>query len=517
VCAAGCKGPTPPGCWVHEESRNRTLVVLVPNVPGLWRAFTHANCVCNQIMAITNRVIGKVPVPTRDGLVRLRSMAKRVFSWIKPLEPWSDAMVVASFNDQRKKVYQRAAESLVDREFNKADGRINAFIKAELYNPKDKRNPDPRVIQARTVRYNIKLGNYLRPLEHRILNMRSERGLRIFAKGQNAIERAAEIRSKFDAFPSTVCFSIDASRWDKHVSREVLEIEHSVYKRAFPGDPLLQRMLDYQLLNRCSTRDGVRYLANGRRMSGDLNTGLGNCVLMVLMVHAIMRLLKIPFEIYDDGDDCLLFVPRECAALLRRSISDAFLEFGQEIKLENEAVVPEQVVFCQSKMINTMVGWKMIRNWRKVMSHGTTGIKHWNNIKLVKPMLTAVGSCELALNRGVPILQAYALALRRLGEGQRPKVLDVRAGLMIRTRYELRVSHDSLEAVVYGARPLPISDDARRMFAEVWGTPVWEQLSIEQYLSTWHPDLGHYLVSSNDVDSKWREIGDVNNFLRDVY
>jgi len=306
------------------------------------------------MLAVANRVLGAVPLPTLNGLRRLKLTAKTFFRWIPATEPWNVSQVVASFTDHRRKIYERARLSLMDREFCKADGRINAFVKAELYNPKDKVNPDPRVIQARSVRYNLLLAQYLRPLEHKILKQRSERGLRIFAKGRNSFERASDIRDKFKCFGNTTCLSIDASRFDKHVSREVLEIEHSVYKRAYPDDRVLQRLLDYQLSNVCVTRDGVRYLAHGRRMSGDMNTGLGNCVVMVLMVKSIMDRLGIPYEIYDDGDDCLLFFATEHRDRVSKALVSEFLEFGQEIKVENTANNPTEVVFCQSKMIKTM-------------------------------------------------------------------------------------------------------------------------------------------------------------------
>jgi len=517
MTADGCRKPHPPGCWSHEEFRSRKLTIISCQIPGTWRPFTHANCVCNQLVGITNRVLGQVPLPTKDGLKRLKSMSKRLYGWLPAMVPWTLTQVVDSFTDSRKKVYERARLSLETRPFDKDDAKINAFVKSELVDPNAKINPDPRIISARTPRYNTLLASYLRPFERCLLNMKSKFGLRIFAKGQNSSERAQVILDKFRCFPNTVCFSIDASRWDQHVSSEILEIEHSIYKRAFPNDPFLQKLLDYQIHNRCRTREGVRYTALGRRMSGDMNTGLGNCILMVLMLYCIMWLLGIPFEVYDDGDDCLLFIPNNKKDVVREALVAAFLEFGQEIKLENEAQRPEDVVFCQSKMLKTMDGWKMVRNWKKVLSHGTSGIKHWNNPKLIRPMMTAVGSCELALNRGVPILQAYSLALKRIGEGKLLKLLDVHAGLMLRAKHQINVSPDQFEKFVYAVRPLPISGDTRLQFADSWGVPIWEQLAIEARLSEWDPPLSTYQHVSNEVDSYWRDTRDVNIFIPDLY
>lgn len=516
--AAGCKGPYPPGCWTHEEARTRILTVIKTGIPGTWQPFTHANCVCNQMVAIANRVIGVVPIPTTNGLSDLRSEVKRMYAGLPThLVPWTMTQVVDSFKDSRRGVYERARLSLLDRPFCKADTRINAFVKAELADAAAKVCPDPRIISARSVRYNLLLAQYLRPLERKIINMRSKRGLRIFAKGQNSVERAEEIRRKFECFDNPVCFSIDASRWDKHMDLKVLEIEHSIYKRAFPGDPFLQQLLDNQLINRCATRDGVRYVCRGRRMSGDMNTGLGNCIVMSAMVTKIMRKLGVPFEIYDDGDDCLLIFSREHQELVRENLARMFLEFGQEVKLENEAFEPTDVVFCQSKMVKTMTGWRMVRNWRKVLSHGTSGTKHWNNLKLIRGMMNAVGSCELALNRGVPIIQSYALALRRIGDGERLKRIDVNSGLMMRCRHELGVESHEFDTHVYKTTALPVTSEARLTFENAFGVPIWEQLAIERKLAIWSPDLSSYLTGTNCVDAQWRCVREVDNFENEMY
>lgn len=448
-------------------------------------------------------------MPTEAGLVRLRAQVKKLYRWIGHVEPWTERKVVDSFKDRRWKMYDNALRSLEVRSFDKGDASIKAFIKSELFDPGDKVNPDPRVISARSPRYNILLAKFIRPLEHRMYKMRSKRGLRVFAKGLNSTERAEVIRAKMDCFADTVCFSLDASRWDKHVDFKVLEIEHSVYKRATP-DPRLNQLLDYQLVNRCRTFQGVKTKVHGKRMSGDITTAIGNCLLMVAMICAIMDMLGIPYEVFDDGDDCLLFIPGKYRQRVRDALEAQFLEFGQEVKLENEATEMEKIVFCQSRPIQTADGWKMVRNWRKVLAHGTSGTKFWNTLSLVKPMMNAVGSCELALNRGVPINQAYALALRRISGDERLKRLEVTAGLDVRTKAELRVKPEEFEKVVYGSVSTPVTLLARQSFEKAFGVPIWEQHAIENRLAAWNPTL-EYIDIPTERDHSWRDYSDVNH------
>jgi hypothetical protein len=476
----------------------------VPPVPGLWLCFTHSDCVCNQVVSATNRVLGSPPQPTKSGLQSLRREAK---SWSRELGtviPWTHQQVCESFKDHRKPRYLKAAETLKERAFTRDDAKVNAFIKSEKFNPLEKVNPDPRMIQARGLRYNLELAKYTRPMENRIYKVLSKRGLREIAKGLNQLERAELIKQKCEVFADFTCFSLDSSRWDQHVSAEVLKIEHSIYLRMC-NEPELQSILAMQIHNFCSTRSGTKWRSYGRRMSGDMTTALGNCALMRLMIKAAMRQLGVPFEIVDDGDDCLLFVPGELAELVRAALPNIFLEFGQELKLENEAKRIEDIVFCQSKVIETVDGPKMVRPWRKVLAHGTSGVKYWGVPNLVRPMCNAVGSCELALNAGVPVLQAYACALRRFGKEERLKRMDLEnTGLLIRARAELHAGGD-FEQRVYGSKTRPVTAKARESFERTWGVPVAEQLAIEGILDRWTLLSTEAMDFPLELDSSWED------------
>jgi hypothetical protein len=171
-------------------------------------------------------------------------------------------------------------------------------------------------------------------------------------------------------------------------------------------------------------------------MSGDMNTALGNCTLMVLMVQAAMRRWK-KWDILDDGDDCLLIVEECIFNEVVAALPAIFLSYGQELKVENVARDIRDVVFCQSRVVMTPAGPLFTRNWRKVLSQAACGVNYWGIPKFVRPMLTAVGMCELVLSKGVPILQEFALALIRNGRGEFPHCEDMMdAGLVRRARYE---------------------------------------------------------------------------------
>lgn len=240
-------------------------------------------------------------------------------------------------------------------------------------------------------------------------------------------------------------------------------------------------------------------------MSGDMNTALGNCVLMIAMCEAARQSLGVQFEIFDDGDDCLLFCEAEDLPLIRRRLPELFLEFGQELKLENETDSLQGIIFCQSRLVELAGGPRMIRDWRKVLSHGTSGVKHWNNPKLVRPMMNAIGHCELALNPGVPILQEYALALIRNGRGERLKWLDVDSGLLLRTRYELR-AEGNFEKAIYTVDPVPVTAEARRSFEAAFGIDPAEQLAVENILRNWTVSRTEALDVPVELNAHWDDM-----------
>ncbi len=75
------------------------------------------------------------------------------------------------YRGRRRTIYQNAADSLLTRSISQRDAKVKAFVKAEFINSDEKPDPDPRVISPRDPRYNVEVGKYLRPIEHRIYGM----------------------------------------------------------------------------------------------------------------------------------------------------------------------------------------------------------------------------------------------------------------------------------------------------------------------------------------------------------
>jgi hypothetical protein len=103
------------------------------------------------------------------------------------------------------------------------DSFLQAFVKAEAVNFTAKPDPAPRIIQPRNPRYNALVGRFIRPLEHRVyIAIGKLFGGPTVMKGYNAVGTASCLRDMWLEFTNPVALSLDASRFDQHVSREAL-------------------------------------------------------------------------------------------------------------------------------------------------------------------------------------------------------------------------------------------------------------------------------------------------------
>lgn len=481
----GCKILRRPQVSCYCEPGRRVYHVATPNFPSMWMPLVHGNCIHNLHRACVGRVIGKTPGFDPRAMAELQLAARKVRREIRPTGPMPIEDVPLLYTGRKRTLYQRAVDSLCDHAITNRDAFLKCFVKAERFNPEAKTNPDPRMIQYRGPRYAMVLAHYLKPIEHAIYRMdcfsSGVTKTRNIAKGLNHNERAQALLTKMEQFRRPLVLSLDASRFDKHVSKELLRVEHSIYLAA-NHDPEFKRILDMQLVNRVYGAEGsFVYKTSGRRMSGDMNTALGNCITMLIMVlSAMLKLALTKFDTFDDGDDCLLIVEEEDEPLTMQ-LPSIFLRYGMVLKLENRATTPEGVLFCQSRPLLVRGDtWKMVRDPWKIMSTALVGVRHWEDPNYRRKTIAAVGLCELVLNLGVPVLQSYASALLRNAKviADLRYASDGRRASVIRQARVIGVPLDKL-------KPQVIHGDARESFAKAWGMTPSEQRQMENWLDNW--------------------------------
>lgn len=455
-----------------------------PELAGLARFGVHNNSLNNGIRALVERVFRSpdaegnlVPPPpcTADVGTRLGGFARRVAIGCGLNRRVSYETFVSYYHGRRQQLYARATESLQARPLTSRDFQVrNAFVKAEKINFTAKPDPAPRVIQPRDPRYNVEVGRYLRPLEHRMYKAIA----RVFGgptvmKGYNAEDVAKEMRKMWDDFGDPVAIGLDASRFDQHVRPEMLSWEHSVYTRCFVGPEreYLRWLLRGQIRNKCSMRcdnGKVKYVVDGSRMSGDMNTALGNCLIMCALVHCLAEERGVRVRLANNGDDCVVFLERRDLARLMDRLPEWFLEFGFKMKVEEPVDVFERIEFCQAHPVWDGAHWIMVRNPHVTLSKDATCVnRDYAAGKAAQKWLHAVGVCGLALTGGIPVCQEhYAAFLRHGREGLGDNAVVTETGMHYLSRGLTRGY----------AEP---SDDARVSFWRAFGIEPTLQRQLE--------------------------------------
>jgi len=437
----------------------------------------HDACLENVARGIVERVfcvrneggLGRPPRPVTGAFDRLRVFGDRLVEHLNSTTVVSRDSYPELYHGRKRVVYQRAVDSLHRRGVAVTDAIVSTFVKAEKVNFTAKPDPAPRVIQPRTPRYNVEVGRYLKLFECEIVRgFKRLCGYNVILKGLNAAGVATQLRDNWKAFRDPVVVGLDASRFDQHVSVEALKFEHSVYNRVFRS-PELKRLLSWQLSNRGIARVGnhrVDYSVEGCRMSGDINTGMGNCLIMSCMVLAFLEEVGVNARLGNNGDDCVLFLNRGDLTKLK-GLPAWFLELGFNMVVEAPVYVFERIVFCQAQPVLTSSGWRMTRDPAVAPSKDAVSLLSWSGEMPVRQWCGAIGACGLQLTRGVPFWQQYYSNLVAYGvesDAACEAVRDSGLGYMAR----------GLEANDF------ISPESRVSFYKAFGMTPDMQVSLEQ-------------------------------------
>lgn len=428
-----------------------------------------------------------------------REMGRRIVKSLPQheLAPESPDDFLARYSGTKRLRYANALDYVSQYGLPPWSGKITMFVKNESFHFLKKRNPDPRAIQFRDPTYSAQLALHLKPIEHEIYRTKlygKYYGVgRVIGKGLNMDQRAKLIARKFANIDNCVVVSIDAKRFDLHVSRDLLELEHAYYMK-FSTNREFRRLLAKQLRNRCSTRSGYSYTLEGGRMSGDMNTGLGNCVISLIMFKALAKKLRVRMDVLIDGDDTLIFISSTDLAKLVEALESHYLAFGMEMEIAEVATTLEDVDWCQTRPVRMPYGYRMIREPKRTLSNVLVS-KKWQPHRQ-QDYMAAIAMCEMALNRGVPILQEMAMAMWR-NSSQTPNLIDSERKEALFSRVLSFQSWDKL--VARGMDPRPITQETRESFQKAFGISASEQISWEQYLSEWKCAFGPPIP----VESVW--------------
>ena len=302
----------------------------------------------------------------RDRLRQFRTLLLQKVGSATPVSPEEFAQM---YTGRKRTIYDAAVVNYTEYGVRRSDAYSDSFVKCE----KVPANKAPRCIQPRRPVYNVGVGQYLKPVEHRLykgVQKVFESSTPVVVKGFNAVQTADIIRQKFESFDRCAAVGLDASRFDQHVSAAMLRWEHSIYNGMF-NDPQLAEWLTWQIDNvgfgNCD--DGwLKYRVTGKRFSGDMNTALGNCLIMCAMIFAYARDRGVKVDLANNGDDCVVFMGAEDEHRFSQGLDDWFDEMGFVMTKEPTVFDLHQIEFCQCKPVIGAHGLVMCRNFDKARS-----------------------------------------------------------------------------------------------------------------------------------------------------
>jgi len=426
---------------------------------------------------------GNFVAPPRPGpgifAYRLAATKQLLSRFLPRVAPLSSRDFVETFRGRKRKIYEAAYTTLLGKSLVVKDSHVKVFVKYEKTDFTRKTDPVPRVISPRSPRYNISVGRFLRRIEERIFISLS----RLFGdhvvvfKGMNALDSGRRMREKWDMFRRPVAVGLDASRFDQHVSIPALKWEHDVYISCFPVSKdkrALAQLLRMQLRNKCKgyTEDGkLEYETDGGRMSGDMNTSLGNTMLMCSMIHAYALHKGIRVQLANNGDDCIVFMESDDYPHFSNGLDEWFVAMGFSMAVEPPCYTFEEIEFCQTHPVFVGPGhqdYLMVRHPKYAIAKDTVCVHGWQSLGMYQGWLHAVGVGGLAMTGGIPIFQDFYTKFISSGK--------------------FRKSASSLQS--WGVRQLSrgmtrryseVSAATRASFYWAFGVTPDEQITLERY------------------------------------
>lgn len=369
----------------------------------------HCGCYLMTALAVANRVGMEVPSPDP-------SYARAMYGSVHDLYcryigstgrvPLGD--IPLRYSGPKRKRYETALKSLeLSPLLNAKDVQVKCFVKKERVWYDDKLFGRPRLIMPRSPRYNLLFMSYYLPIEDKLLSIHGPDFIgRTVAKGRTQEERYHDLWEKYTHTPWFCCFDLKA--FEAHYNQLAYEFTDSVYLRAAGKS----RMFTWLLKSRWDTKgvssNGLRYTQRCKRASGDVDTGGGNTLVAMALVHSYLMLRGLPLNSYHDGDDGVVFFPRDPSFV--PGLVEHCARCGFELEPEEPTGDFNRLNFCQSRPVGGDLK-RMLRDPMKSLRSDATYLGTMRSVTQVYEWIKAIGVCYSYVYRGAPIGQEYARAL----------------------------------------------------------------------------------------------------------
>lgn len=478
-----------------REQPKRAWVLLAQ--PGTYRsAIMHQANRENEMTALRTRVLLKVEPPTDVALMNASVM--KVVCRLPRVTALDWSNVLQSFPQHLRGKYLRSLDRVMSGW--RVDAFVSAFIKLEKICPASNsgdgvfgvvpaalpyvEGKKPRMIQARSPEFNLSIARFLRPIEKALYSTRCEYGWRAIAKGMNPAARARHLKKMWESFRKPVALSFDAAAFDAHVGVDALKALNRGYLRMIP-DQEFAKLLKSRLKNKGRTPTGLRYLCPGGRMSGDMDTGSGNCLLMVSLLTCAQRKVAQKFLFLDDGDDFVVMCEKEAESAVTSCVEETAVKFGIELTKDKRSETLEGIQFCSATLLWTGSHYTLVPDPLKMlttlMSVPIGSYKMENGVTARRQRFAMMAWATSVMYGDIPVLGPIAARAVAVSAFWQPKILRADPQTAI-VRY---LGGDLANGIRQHARRglisrnCEVSCEARISFERVFGISVEQQLLME--------------------------------------
>jgi hypothetical protein len=217
-------------------------------------------------------------------------------------------------------------------------------------------------------------------------------------------------------------------------------------------------------------------------MSGDMDTGLGNCIIMNSLIKMYMKLVGIKHYLSSvNGDDSVVLIEADQEKLFRSSMY-LWKRFGFNMKCDIVYSL-EDVDYCQCKPLLTDYGWVMSRDPKRVLSRIAWSTKLYPK-RGFGDYLYALGTCERATSWGVPV---------NFSAGQNIFDLSFKFKGQRKLRAMSRKLLQSVQRQKYWQcdTPCEISYSTRLRFQRAWNLDPVKQIELENIQYSYYIGIPH--------------------------
>jgi hypothetical protein len=212
-------------------------------------------------------------------------------------------------------------------------------------------------------------------------------------------------------------------------------------------------------------------------MSGDMNTSMGNVIVMCMLMHSYIahKGLSSRVSLLNDGDDCVLIMDRKNLDSFKEGLDAWFRKVGITMTCDGTYWNFEDIEFCQARPVLVAGVPVMVPRPSKRLYSDLITTKDLSSPRVFRKWFGAVAGCGLACSSGVPIFQEYYSWIGRSAKPWIPKEGD----------YYYKYRYRKIRDLTY--RDGRISPSTRLSFYFAFGITPNEQVIIENYFYALEP------------------------------